>query len=362
MSFILYLFIAFVALSLLVFFHELGHYTAAKFFGVRVERFSIGFGKILKKKQCCGTEWAFSAIPLGGYVKMKGQDDINPNLADQSDDSYSSKKPWQRIIILLAGPMANFVLAFFVYLALAINSAPVIIATDYITPTVAGISPDSPASAAGLKVGDKIISIDGTPIEYWYQIGNSIASSKTDMNFTIYRDGTKLTIPVSAKYIDAKNIFKESIKKRIVGISPKIEINQTIHFSPIQSIHYAWNETLKGSKLITKSVQKISTGDVSPKEIGGAISIFDIIMKFTEKGIPYLLFIMAMISINLGVMNLLPIPALDGGHIMMNIYEIIFRRPPSPAAIQFITMFGWLLLLGLMGLGLYNDINRLWEN
>lgn len=361
MDFFLYILIAFFALSLLVFFHELGHYLVAKLFGVHVDRFSIGFGKILARKRCCNTEWAFSAIPLGGYITMKGQDDINPNLADKSSDSYSSKKPWQRILILLAGPMANFILAFIVYWALAVSSAPAVIAKDYMSPTIVNVSADSPASKAGLKAGDIITSIDSHPVEFWYQIGDIISQSSSDMNFSIKRDRETLTMLVSAKFIDTKNNFNEPIKRRIVGINTQIKSDKIIHFTPMQSIHYAWHETIKGSKLITKSVKKVSTGEVSPKEIGGAISIFDIIAKYTQKGIPYLLYIMAIISINLGVMNLLPIPALDGGHVVINLYEIIFRRPPGSAVIQFLTIAGWLILLGLMSLGLYNDINRLWE-
>lgn len=360
MSFILYLFIAFIALSALVFFHELGHYSAAKFFGVHVERFSIGFGKIIARKTCCNTEWVFSAIPMGGYVKMKGQDDTNPTLSDNLSDSYTSKKPWQRIVILLAGPMANFVLAFFVYFALALGSAPTNIAHDYVSPTIGDVVPDSPANRAGLISKDKIISINSQPINFWYQIGAAINSNSRDTIFDIDRNGSRLTIKVTPETMNYTDLFHEKVTKKIVGISPHIERNTSIDFTLPQSIQYAWHETVKGSTMITKSVQKMSTGDVDSKELGGVLSIFDIIISFTQKGIPYLLSIMALLSINLGVMNLLPIPALDGGHIMLNLYEIIFRRPPSQSAVGFITMLGWMLLLALMSLGLYNDINRLW--
>ncbi len=126
MEIFLYIIIAIVGLSFLVFFHELGHFIAARAFGVKVERFSVGFGKVLAKRWCCSTEWVFSLIPLGGYVKMKGQDDANPLIKSSDTDSYNAKKPWQRIIILLAGPLANILTAFWIYIIIAIGGAPII--------------------------------------------------------------------------------------------------------------------------------------------------------------------------------------------------------------------------------------------
>ena len=362
MSIIFYLFIALVALSVLVFFHELGHYTAARFFGVTIERFSIGFGKILARKQCCDTEWAFSAIPLGGYVKMKGQDDTNPLARSSDPDSYDSKKPWQRIIILLAGPLANLVLAFFVYLFIAFAGAPMSVAVDYTPPVVGSVSEDSPAREAGLQEGDRILSVNHHPVRYWYEIGRDIQSAPDPVYLSIDRHGRKLSLTLSTKTVEGTNEYMEKIHRRIIGIAPKIDANSTIRFTPSQALHYAWRETVKATTLIATGTKKMVTGEVSSKQVGGAITIFDIIMKFAAHGIMYLLFIMALISVNLGVLNLLPIPALDGGHIMFNLYELITRRPPSENALYYLTMLGWALLLGLMFLGLFNDITRIWGN
>jgi regulator of sigma E protease len=356
MALLFYLFIAFVSLSVLVFFHELGHYVAAKFFGVHVERFSIGFGKILSRKQCCGTEWAFSAIPLGGYVKMKGQDDSDPTAKSSDSDSYNAKKPWQRIIILLAGPIANLILAFFVYLLIALSGAPAVVATDYLRPIVNQVSEKSPAAAAGVQQGDIILQVNQTPVTYWYEIGDTIRNSTGDIHLKIKRDDTIKTLILGTKIIDSKN----AIRKRIIGINTDISRNKIIDFSPVAALFYAWNETKKATLLIATGVKKMTTGEVGAENVGGAITIFDIIMKFAERGIVYLLFVMALISVNLGVLNLLPIPALDGGHIMFNLYEMITRREPSEAALYYLTLFGWVLLFGLMGLGLYNDVNRIW--
>lgn len=359
MSVVLYLFVAFLALSALVFFHELGHYSAAKFFGVHVERFSIGFGKVVARKQWANTEWAFSAIPLGGYVKMKGQNDADPTATDSADDSYTSKRPWQRIVILLAGPFANFILAFVIYLAIGFMQTPSIVAAGYQLPLIKGVTPDKPAQKIGLKKGDLILAVNAMPIEYWFEIGEQIALSKGDVHLLVQRGAQELTFVLPTQNIDSQNEFKEKIKRKVIGIESSIDKNTTIDFSPSQALFYAWNETKKASILIATGVKKITTGEVSSKEVGGAITIFDLIMKFAALGFVYLLFIMAIISVNLGVMNLLPIPALDGGHIVFNLYEMVTRKPPSENAIYILSLLGWAMLFGLMGLGLYNDINKL---
>jgi regulator of sigma E protease len=355
-----YLLVALAALSVLVFFHEMGHYLAARFFGVRIERFSIGFGPVLARKQCCDTEWAFSAIPLGGYVKMKGQDDADPLARSDDPDSYNTLAPWQRIVILLAGPMANLVLAFFIYLHIAFYGAPAVVAFDYLPPIVGSVAEDTPAEQAGLRPGDRIEAINTHPVRYWYEIGREIQAAPDPIHLTILRDGRPLALDLNTRIVSGQNAYMETVQRRIIGIGPALDANTTITFSPSQMLLYAGRETWKAATLIAVGVGKMATGSVGHEQIGGAITIFDLIMKFAERGFTYLLFISALISVNLGILNLLPIPALDGGHIMFNLYEMITRRAPSENALYYLTMFGWAFLIGLMFLGLFNDINRLW--
>ena len=360
MNLIFYILIAILALSVLVFFHELGHYLAAKFFKVKVERFSIGFGKPFYKKRFWDTEWVFSPILLGGYVKMKGQDDTNPLNKNSDPDSYTSKKPWQRIIILLAGPLANILLAFIIYLTIALNGAPISTAISYVEPIIGQVKPNSPAYKAGLKSGDKILQVGDYKIKYWYELKDAIQNSTPPITIKVEHNNTIKTLTLNPVVTSGVNEFNETIKRKIIGITPKVEPNEVIKFNFLEAIKYAYNETIKATLLITKGIQKVSTGEVDSKNISGAITIFDILIKFAKEGFLYLLFIMALISVNLGVLNLLPIPALDGGHIMFNLYEAVTKKELNEEVLYRLTVAGWIFLIGLMIFGLYNDINRIW--
>ncbi len=344
--------VALLVLSFLIFFHELGHFTAARFFGVRVDVFSIGFGKRLWTKKIGQTEWSLSAIPLGGYVKMKGQEDADPTLKSMDPDSYNAKKPWQRIIILLAGPFANFLMAFLLYLAIAYMGVPKLL------PYVGEVSKDTPAFQAGLQKGDKIVQINGHNIRFWEEIGKAINESSGKITLIIERSHHLKTVILEPKIIEDKNIFEEPIKRRIIGISP-LPKQTTVVYGFIDGFKYAWDETVKASTLIFKSVQKLITGAVGADKLGGIITIVDVTAQATHAGILALFFFTALISVNLGVLNLLPIPALDGGHIMFNLYEILRGKEPSESVMYYMTVTGWIILGGLMMLGLYNDINRL---
>jgi regulator of sigma E protease len=344
--------IALLVLSVLIFFHELGHFAAARFFGVQVDVFSIGFGKKIYSRMIGRTEWSISAIPLGGYVKMKGQDDTDPTAVSYDDDSYNTKKPWQRIVILLAGPFANFLMAFFLYLAISYMGVPKLL------PYVGEVSKDTPAYQAGVKKGDKIVQINGYNIEYWENIGKQINETQGNITLLVDRNRTLVTLQLTPKVIDDQNIFGEKITRRIIGISPMAKWT-TLHYGPLEGFAYAWEETKKSSLLIFQSVQKLLSGTVSTDKLGGIITIVDVTAEASAAGILALFFFTALISVNLGVLNLLPIPALDGGHIMFNLYEMLRGKAPSEAVMYYMTVTGWILLGGLMFLGLYNDINRL---
>ena len=344
--------IALLVLSVLIFFHELGHFTAARIFGVQVDVFSIGFGKRLWTKKIGKTEWSISAVPLGGYVKMKGQDDTDPTKKSFDADSYNAKAPWQRIIILLAGPFANFLMAFLLYLAIAYMGVPKLL------PYVGNVGKDTPALHAGLQKGDKIVQINGLSIHYWEEIGKAINETTRKINLVIDRNGTIQNLTLSPKLIEDKNLFGETIKRRIIGISP-LPKQTTVVYGFAEGFKYAWDETLRASTLIFQSVQKLLTGVVGADKLGGIITIVDVTAQASHAGILALFFFTALISVNLGVLNLLPIPALDGGHIMFNLYEMLRGKEPNETVMYYMTVTGWIILGSLMMLGLYNDIHRL---
>ncbi len=346
--------VALLVLSVLIFFHELGHFTAARYFGVRVDVFSIGFGKKLFTKKIGDTQWSLSAIPLGGYVKMKGQDDSDPTNISYDEDSYNVKRPWQRIIILLAGPFANFLLAFILYFAIANMGVPKLL------PYVGNVSENTPAYQAGLTKEDKIVQVNGTNILHWEDIGENINKAQGGITLIIERAQQLVTLQIVPKIIEDKNLFGEKITRRIIGISPSGK-QTTVYFGFIDGLDYAWEETKRASLLIVQSVQKLITGVVGADKLGGIITIVDVTAEASSAGLLALFFFTALISVNLGVLNLLPIPALDGGHIMFNLYEMFTGRTASDKVMMYITLVGWSILISLMMLGLYNDINRLMD-
>jgi regulator of sigma E protease len=344
--------IAFLILSLLIFFHELGHYSAARFFGVYVEVFSIGFGKKVTSFEFIGTRWQLSMIPLGGYVKMKGQEDMDPSARSDDDDSYNTKKPWQRIVILLAGPAANFVVAYVLYFFIALGGP------QTLAPVVGKVVPDSPAAVAGLMQDDKIISINNNDITTWKEMSSIIKESDGTLTFKVERGNYIEILHVTPHISETENMFREKVQRKMIGIgSAGVAIKQ--NFSFLESFSYAATETYEASKIIFLSLQKLISGAVPAKELGGVVSIVKITADASDNGWMALFFFTALISVNLGVLNLLPIPALDGGHIMFNLYENITSHAPSEDVLIKLTIAGWVLLLGLMTLGLYNDINRL---
>jgi regulator of sigma E protease len=347
------LIIAILVLSALIFFHELGHYLMAKALGVYTEVFSIGFGKKIASFRMFNTEWRISAIPLGGYVRMKGQDDSNPLITNRDKDSYNAKTPVERILILLAGPGANFILAFFLYIAIGIGQPNVL------SPIVGKVLPNSPALAAGLQVNDKIIVVNGQHIDSWEGLTQVIANKSVHtLHLTILRDKKTLQIDILPKMRETTDMFHEKIYKPMIGIVASGATHKLNNdFDSI--LKYAVYQTKFASTMIFKSVEKLIVGVIPAKDVGGVISIVKITSDATAQGWMAVLFFTALISVNLGVLNLLPIPALDGGHIMFNLYELVARRAPTNAMLMRLTIAGWVLLFGLMGLGLYNDLHRL---
>ncbi|MBT7522793.1 MAG: RIP metalloprotease RseP [Nitrospina sp.] len=429
-----------VGLAVLIFVHELGHFLAARKCGVIVEKFSIGFGKKLFGFTSRGTEFIVAAIPLGGYVKMKGEE-----LGEETSEegSFSAAPPQHRLLIAFAGP------AFNILFALAIYVFVYMIGVETIGPVIGTVKENSPALEAGLQTGDKIISVNNNPIRFWSQLQKKVYHSPGEkLDFQIERlNKGIINLEIIPTTEEIKNLFGDTEQVGLIGITPlantityikkesaaekaglqlndriiavqninifgwsdlrpaavnkpgelltfKIQRNDTeilIPLTPtpktikgpdgndlkigeigigmsglmvleqyglIGSVSRAIKETWEMTSLIAISVQKMLFGSIPADQIGGPILIFQIYGEQAEQGFNEFIRLTALLSINLGLINLLPIPILDGGHILFFLLEIIKGRPVSERNRELAQQVGFFMLISLMVFAFYNDIAR----
>jgi len=417
-----------LALGLLIFVHELGHFLAARFFKVKVETFSIGFGPKIFSFRCCDTEFAVSLIPLGGYVKMAGED---PDTPPSSPEDFYAKPPWQRIVIALAGPLMNLFLAIFLFsvsfmMGRAVPSYQIeearvgtVIEKNYplksgdviekvngekvknwkelskliavnpdkelnltvlrngkevkvkvktgmdekngigtlkvvpaIKPLIGKVVKDSPAEKAGLKPGDIILKINGKEINSWEDVVKSISKSKgKPVNILILRNGKKLQLTVKPE-------FNKTFNRYTIGIIPKISYT-FVKYPPLKAFEKGIEEFKSQSSLFFTFLYKLFTGQASIKSLGGPIMIAEVAGKAAQSGLSTFIYFLAFISLQLGYFNLLPLPVLDGGLILLFFIEILRKRPLSASFREKFQQAGFALLALLMVIVFYNDIMRL---
>lgn len=357
---LLTIFSVIVVLGGLIFFHELGHFLVARLLGMGVSTFSLGFGPKILKHKWGQTEYALSLIPLGGYVALVGESDgADIPQGFTSRESFALRPAWQRLLVIAAGPVANILLAWILCWALAFGWG-----TPVLQPVIGGIQPDGPAFRAGLVPGDRIESINGTPIESWDQMSEAINSSKGQpLVMKILRPGGKepdeeVTVTIEAKRSTRKTIFGEEETAWLIGVrAGNSVITQPEPFWSAAGAGAAqtWNMVVLTWKSFIKLAQRVVPLD----QVGGPIMIAQMVGEQAHHGISGLLALTALISVNLGILNLLPIPVLDGGQIVFCLYEMIFKRPLPLKAQEYATRVGIVLLLALMALATFNDIWRL---
>lgn len=344
-------------LGVLVFVHEFGHFLFAKLFGVRVLKFSLGFGGKLVGKKWGDTEYLISAFPLGGYVKMFGEHQEEEIDVAEQERSFSHKPVWQRFCIVAGGPVFNLLFAVVLFFGMFfLAGLPEAIDTT----TIGKVSSGSAAEESGVKVGDTIRSINGEETSSWIQVSDLIRESGgADIIMVVEREGEMMTIEAVPRMEKIKNIFGEEVGERyLLGITrsegltyKKTSMDKAIEAAFIQT----WNLIYLTIMGIVKIIERV----IPASELGGPIRIAELAGQQMEAGWMNLLYFMGLLSVNLGILNLLPIPVLDGGHLVFLTIEGIRRRPLSDWAMETSQKVGIFLLLSLMVFVFYNDILRL---
>ena len=347
-----------IVLGLLIFVHELGHFFFAKLFKVKVLKFSLGFGPKLIGKTYGETEYLISAFPLGGYVKMFGE---NPDEQDVANDdqhgSFAHKPVWKRFFIVLAGPVFNLLFALVLFCGLFIAVG---VPDSKDTTAIGQVNEKSPAAQAGLLAGDTIEQINGRPVTGWLDVLNGVKESGGNpLTIQIKRGTEQISITVTPAIDSVKNVFGEVTEKRYMIGVVKAEAVVYEKVGVVAAIQAAAAQTWMYISLTVMGFVKIIQRVIPMSELGGPILIAQLAGKQMAAGWIHLVFFMGLLSVNLGILNLLPIPVLDGGHLMFLSIEGVRRKPVSERVQIVAQQIGIALLGSLMLFVFYNDLFRI---
>ena len=342
-----------VLLGVLIFVHELGHFLVAKRAGVGVLKFSLGFGPRIIGRKIGETEYLLSLIPLGGYVKLLGESPGEELSSEEEKKSFLKQPVWKKIGIVAAGPVFNLLFALMIFALVYMIGVPVL------TSEIGGLQPGSAASEAGIAVGDKVSAVDGKSVTKWDELSEMISQShgKT-LVITVQRNQVPLEITVTPRTMKTKNLFGEAVETFKIGVSPA---PRTVveRLNPFAALGAGAKQTWMISKLTVISIVKMFEGVVSPKSLGGPIMIAQLAGAQVQEGIiPFIMF-MALLSINLAILNLLPIPVLDGGQLFFYVVEIVLGREVNLRWREMAQQVGFVLLILLMVFVFAMDIERL---
>jgi regulator of sigma E protease len=345
---------ALVGLGVLIVFHEFGHFLLAKLSGVGVLTFSVGFGPKLWVKKKGETEYALSAFPLGGYVKMIGEDAEEEVQRSDIERSFAHKHLLTRIAIVAAGPGFNLLLAVILLMVVFLFYGVPVLSTQ-----VGAVESGSAADRAGIRKGDVIVSLNGQAVREWDELSRGIKESQgKPLSVRIRREAEDVTVTVEPAKKEARNIFGETRDEWMIGIGSHVSIEKG---NPGLAIVRAFQQTYDYSKLTLVALYKMIKGDVSPRNLGGPILIAQMAGQQAQEGLGSFLAFIAVLSINLGVLNLLPIPVLDGGHLLFFLVESVIGRPVAVKHREMAQQVGIFLLMLLMIYAFYNDIARFFE-
>ena len=352
-----------VILTPIVFIHELGHFLFARLFGVKIEVFSIGFGKpLIKWKDSKGTNWQIALIPLGGYVRMYGdegaastpdQEKIATLSEKEKKLSFHHKKLWQKSLIVFGGPLANYLLTIAIFIIISMHSG-----VKEFKPEITGVQQDSPAQIAGLQIGDLISDINGDKIDSISDLKSKLDTNEnSSVEIGIIRKNSYLSVNVSPKEKEYTNILGETAKTRMIGVAfekfsfRKVEL--------IESFKNSFYQVGDMSCMFLKDIWQMITLKRGTEDIGGPIKIALYSESMANQGFIAILYFVAIISLNLGLINLFPIPMLDGGHLFFYGIEAIIRRPINYKIQALCFKIGFFMLMGLMSIAFWNDLKAI---
>lgn len=345
---------AVVAFGVLVFLHELGHFLVAKKAGVGVLTFSIGFGPKILVRKYGETEYCVSAFPLGGYVKMVGEDPRDEVDSMDRDRSFANKGLARRTAIVAAGPGANFLLAALVFLFVFM-----VFGVPYRTAEIGAVQPDSPAAAAGLQAGDRVVLVGERPIVSWDELSGSVrASEGRPLDLGMVRGEREFVVTLSPRRGQTQNLLGEPVETWLIGVqnAGSVEVSRK---NPLTAAWLAVVRTVEVSLLTVEVLVKMVVGRVDSANLGGPLMIAQMAGQQAQRGVPDYLFLVALLSVNLGVLNLLPIPMLDGGHLLFFLIEATRGRPLDTRQRERAQQMGLVLLLFVMVYAFYNDLARI---
>jgi regulator of sigma E protease len=351
-----------ILLTVLVFVHELGHYLVARYNGVKVEVFSIGFGpKLFGWKSKSGTHWKVSMIPFGGYVKMTNETEVfatekeakREKNAPVSPDSFLAKSVWQRMAISVAGPGANYLFAILVFaFVFAVYGQRVPLPGALI----GEVHQDSVAQRAGIRTDDKVIEVNGQPVTTVEDFQKAISThAEQELTLKVYRQSNDQNIVVTVRPA-AVEVRGKMIGRLGIQLKP---LYHTVDVNPLVALKNAFVETCDISLATLKALGQMITGEKGADGLTGPIGIASLTGKIAKHGMHDLLTLAALLSINLGLINLFPIPVLDGGHILFYFIEGIRGKPVSEKVQEFVFKIGFLIIMALIVFSFWNDLSRL---
>ncbi len=358
-------------ITVVVFFHELGHFGIARLCGVKVEAFSIGFGPAIAQwYDRKGTVWKICWIPLGGYVKFYG--DLDASSApdrehmermtpEEQRGAFPFKPLYQRIAVVLAGPAANFVLAIAIFTLVFVTAGKPVLSNSAIPARIGAVTAHSPAADAALKPGDLIRSIDSRPVSRFEQVQRAIhASHGKTLTVGIERQGTPLTLQVTPRWIDISDVYGSDAKLFGIGVSPRLDpsLVKSVRLGPVEAMSAAGQQTWFIVDTTLTYMWRIVSGRSDTNQLSGPVGIARISQKAASEGFVNLLSLAALISVSIGLINLFPIPILDGGHLLYYGCEAVLGRPLGAQAQELGFRLGLAVVLGLFFLATWNDLVR----